>query len=202
MNGALDRVNRVIPKTDCSDGLEACEYTCKDCKHSFFQIVLYPINYAEIKLEPSDYRILNKLGLCPKCACSNLHVKHFFWSDLPKEFVNAKLQCLLDSLSAEALYEVVQYIDGGPFRASQRAFIGKFYLNAARLGSQRAMERLIYFYEVGLHVEKSILRAIAWAKRRYHYASGENSQYFDFLLARYKGEENQYFKLQLKDQSA
>lgn len=202
MNGALDRVNRVIPKTDCSDGLEACEYTCKDCKHSFFQIVLYPINYTDIKLEPSDYRILNKPGLCPKCACSNLHVKHFFWGDLPKEFMNIKLQTLLDSLSAEGLYEVVQYLDGCPLRASQRYFIGEYYLKAARLGSKRAMQRLIYFYEVGLHVRKNILRAIAGAKRRYDFAGGENPQYFDFLVARYKGEESQFFKSHLKDQNA
>ena len=157
---------------------------------------------VEVTLEPADYKILAKPQSCPECGCPNLHVKRFFWGDLPKEFVNAKLQGLLDSLSAEALYEVVQYLDGGPFRASQRAFICKFYLKASRLGSQRAIERLICFYDNGLHVERSILRAIAWAKRRYNFAGGENSQYFDFLVARYKGEEAKFFKAQLTDPDA
>lgn len=49
---------------------------------------------------------------------------------------------------------------------------------------------------------KNAKRAVAWAKRRYDFAGGENSQYFGFLLARYKGEEAQFFKSQLKDQNA
>ena len=69
--------------------------------------------------------------------------------------MNIKLQSLLDSLSAEGLYEVVRNLDGCLLRASQRDFIGEYYLKVARLGSKRAMERLIYFFEVGLHVEKT-----------------------------------------------
>jgi hypothetical protein len=181
MWGASDRVQRAHPNVDWADGLEACEYTCRGCRHSFYQTVFYPIDEGEIRLEPSDYRVLSKPTSCPDCDCSNLQEKRFFWGDLPNEFVNTKLQNLLDSLSAEALYEVVQYLDGGPFRASQRSFISKFYLKAAKLGSTRAMERLIFFYEVGMHVQKSILRSIAWAKRRYNFASGEQAQLFDYL---------------------
>lgn len=124
------------------------------------------------------------------------------WGDLPKEFVNMKLQGLLDSLSADTLYEVVQYLDGGPFRTSQRAFIGKFYLRAARLGFPRAMERIIFFYAVGMHVQKSILRSMAWAKRRFDFAGGEQAQLFDYLQTLYKGGDIGAFLARWKDQHA
>jgi hypothetical protein len=189
MWGVSDRVRKAHPNIDWAEGLEACDYTCWDCKHNFYQTVLYPMDKVEVTLESGDYQTLAKPQSCPECGCPNLHVKKFFWGDLPKEFVNTKLQGLLDSLSAEVLYEVVQYLDGGPFRASQRAFIGKFYLRAARLGSRRAMERLIFFYEVGIHVQKSILRSMAWAKRRYDFAGGEQGQLFDYLLTLHKGED-------------
>jgi hypothetical protein len=181
MWGASDRVRRAHPNIDWADGLEACDYTCRNCKYNFFRTVLHPMDKVEVALQSGDYQTLARPQSCPECGCPNLHVKRFFWGDIPKEFVNTKLQSLLDSLSAEALYEVVQYLDGGPFRASQRAFIGKFYVRAARLGSPRAMERLIFFYEVGMHVQKSILRSMAWAKRRYDFAGGEQAQLFDYL---------------------
>jgi len=202
MWGVSDRVRKAHPNIDWADGLEACEYTCWNCKHSFYQTVLYPMDKVEVTLESGDYQTLAKPQSCPECGCPNLYVKRFFWGDLPKEFVNAKLQGLLNSLSAEALYEVVQYLDGGPFRASQRAFIGKFYLRAARLGSHRAMERLIFFYEVGMHVQKSILRSIAWAKRRYDFAGGEQAQLFDYLQTLHKGGDIGGFLVRWEDQNA
>jgi hypothetical protein len=202
MWGVSDRVRKAHPNIDWSDGLEACDYTCWDCKHTFYQTVLFPMEKVEMTLEFGDYQTLARPQSCPECGCRNLHVKRFFWGDLPKEFVNTKLQGLLDSLSAEALYEVVQYLDGGPFRASQRAFIGKFYLRAARLGSHRAMERLIFFYEVGMHVQNSILRSMAWAKRRYDFAGGEQAQLFDYLLTLHKGEDIGAFLARWKGQDA
>jgi len=107
MWGASDRVRRAHPNIGWADGLEACDYTCWDCKHNFYQTVLYPMDKVEVTLESGDYQTLAKPQSCPECGCRNLHVKKFFWSDLPKDFVNAKLQGLLYSLSAEALYEVV-----------------------------------------------------------------------------------------------
>jgi len=202
MWGVSDRVRKAHPNIDWSDGLEACDYTCWDCKHTFYQTVFYPLDKVEVTLKPSDYQILARPQSCPECGCRNLHVKKFFWGDLPKEFVNAKLQGLLNSLSAEALYEVVQYLDGGPFRASQRAFIGKFYLRSARLASPRAMERLIFFYGVGMHVQKSILRSMAWAKRRYDFAGGEQAQLFDYLQTLHKGGDFGAFLARWKDQDA
>jgi len=202
MWGVSDRVRKAHPNIDWADGLEACDYTCWDCKHNFYQTVLYPIDKVEVMLEFGDYQTLAKPHSCPECGCRNLHVKRFFWGDLPKEFVHMKLQGLLDSLSAEALYEVVQYLDGGPFRASQRAFIGKFYLRAARLGSHRAMERLIFFYEVGMHLQKSILRSMAWAKRRYDFAGGEQAQLFDYLQTLHKGGDFGAWFARWKDQDA
>ena len=202
MWGVSDRVRKAHPNIDWADGLEACDYTCWDCKHNFYQTVLYPIHKVEVTLEPSDYQTLARPQTCPECGCPNLHVKRFFWGDLPKEFVNTKLQSLLDSLSAEALYEVVQYLDGGPFRASQRAFIGKFYVRAARLGSPRAMERLIFFYEVGMHVQKSILRSMAWAKRRYDFDGGEQAQLLDYLQTLHKGKDIGAFLARWKGQYA
>jgi len=202
MWGVSDRVRKAHPNIDWVKGLEACDYTCWDCKHTFYQTVLYPMDKVEVTLESGDCQTLARPQSCPECGCPNLHVKRFFWGDLPKEFVNTKLQGLLDSLSAEALYEVVQYLDGGPFPASHRAFIGKFYLRAARLGSQRAMERLIFFYEVGMHVQKSILRSMAWAKRRYDFAGGEQAQLFDYLQTLHKGEVIGAFIARWKDQHA
>ena len=202
MWGVSDRFRKAHPNIDWADGLEACDYTCWDCKHNFYQTVLYPIDKVEVTLEPSDYKILARPQSCPDCGCSNLHVKKFFWGDLPKEFVNKKIQGLLDSLSAEALYEVVQYLDSGPFRASQRAFIGKFHLKAARLGSPRAMERLIFFYEVGMHVQKSILRSMAWAKRRYDFDGGEQAQLLDYLQTLHKGKDIGAFLARWKGQYA
>jgi len=202
MWGVSDRVRKAHPNISWSDGLEACDYTCWDCKHSFYQTVLYPMDKVEVTLKPADYKILAKPQSCPECGCPNLHVKRFFWGDLPKEFVNAKLQGLLDSLSAEALYEVVQYLDGGPFRGSQRAFIGKFYLKASRLGSTRAIERLIFFYEAGMHVRKSILRSMAWAKRRYDFDGGEQPQLFDYLQTLKSGGDIGAWFARWKDQDA
>ena len=202
MWGVSDRVRKAHPNIDWVKGLEACDYTCWDFKHTFYQTVLYPMDKVEVTLESGDCQTLARPQSCPECGCPNLHVKRFFWGDLPKEFVNTKLQGLLDSLSAEALYEVVQYLDGGPFRASQRAFIGKFYLRAARLGSHRAMERLIFFYEVGMHVQKSILRSMAWAKRRYDFAGGEQAQLFDYLQTLHKGGDFEAFLARWKDQDA
>ena len=202
MWGVSDRFRKAHPNIDWADGLEACDYTCWDCKHNFYQTVLYPIDKVEVTLEPSDYKILARPQSCPDCGCSNLHVKKFFWGDLPKEFVNMKIQGLLDSLSAEALYEVVQYLDSGPFRASQRAFIGKFHLKAARLGSPRAMERLIFFYEVGMHVQTSILRSMAWAKRRYDFDGGEQAQLLDYLQTLHKGKDIGAFLARWKGQYA
>jgi len=202
MWGVSERVRKAHPNIDWSDGLEACDYTCWDCRHNFYQTVLYPMDKVEVTLKFGDYQTLARPQSCPECGCRNLHVQRFFWGDLPKEFVHMKLQGLLDSLSAEALYEVVQYLDGGPFRASQRAFIGKFYLRAARLGSRRAMERLIFFYEVGMHVQKSMLRSMAWAKRRYDFAGGEQAQLFDYLQTLIKGEDIGAFLARWKDQDA
>ena len=202
MWGVSDRVRKAHPNIDWADGLEACDYTCWDCKHNFYQTVLYPIDKVEVTFESGDYQTLARPQSCPECACPNLRVKRFFWGDLPKEFVNTRLEGLLDSLSAEALYEVVQYLDGGPFPASHRAFIGKFYLRAARLGSQRAMERLIFFYEVGMHVQKSILRSMAWAKRRYNFAGGEQAQLLDYLQTLHKGKDIGAFLARWKGQYA
>ena len=181
MNHTSDQNEQTHPQSE-EGGFGAWEYTCWDCQHCFFRTVLYGIHELEIKFEPIDYQILSKPSSCPKCSCKKLHAIRFSWYHLPKEFVVAKLEYLLDNLSAEALYEVIFYLKGGALSGKRRDFIGKFYLKAARLGSPRAMQEMIYLYEVGQHVPQSILRSIAWAKRRYDYAGGEQPQLFEYLL--------------------
>ena len=48
MWGVSDRVRKAHPNISWSDGLEACDYTCWDCKYSFYQTVLYPMDKVEV----------------------------------------------------------------------------------------------------------------------------------------------------------
>ena len=200
MWGASERVrNAAPPGTKFFDSFEACDYACLECRHTFFRAVLYTISKLEVALTPRDYAILGKPVSCPECESQKLQEKRFYWGDLPKEFVHAKLQGLLDTLSAEALVEVVKCIEHGPFSGTTRKFVGRYYLKAGRLGSPRAAQELIRFYHHGMHVPRNVLRAIAWAKRRYDFEGGEAPVYFSYLLAKYHGKEDEWLAARFQE---
>ena len=199
MYGASERIRKAHPKLKFLAGLEACDYKCRECLHTFFRTAHYSISRLEITLTPNDLAILSKPVLCPKCESQKLYEKRFYWDDLPNEFVHLKLQGLLDTLSAEALYEIARRIEHGPFPGAFRKFLGRYYLKAARLGSTKAAERLITLYEHGMHVPRNVLRAIAWAKRRYDFEGGEAPVYFSYLLAKYHGKEDEWLAARFQE---
>ena len=69
-------------------------------------------NFGDItsKLTIKDLEILSKPTECPACGYEDLYEKRFWQADLPKEFMDAQYQFLLENLSGEALYEVQQVI--------------------------------------------------------------------------------------------
>ena len=136
MYGASERIRKAHPNLKFLAGLEACDYKCRECLHTFFRTVDYSV-YLEVTLTPSDRAILSRPVSCPECKSQKLYEKRFYWDDLPNEFVHLKLQGLLDTLSAEALYEIARRIEHGPFSGTFRKFVGRYYLKAARLGSRR-----------------------------------------------------------------
>ena len=90
-------------------------------------------------------------------------------------------------------------IEHGPFSGTTRKFVGRYYLKAGRLGSPRAAQELIRFYEHGMHVPRNVLRAIAWAKRRYDFEGGEAPVYFSYLLAKYRGKEDEWLAARFQE---
>ena len=50
-----------------------------------------------------------------------------------------------------------------------------------------------------MHIPRNVLRAIAWAKRRYDFEGGEAPVYFSYLLAKYHGKEDEWLAARFQE---
>lgn len=167
MKSQLEHQKEAWPEWDFTPLFEPYDYICFECKHTEFRIVYTPRNECDIEnLTSQDLELLGKPDACQKCHHNKLYEKRFWWLDLPIHFVTEKISNLKNGLSAEATYKVADLISSrGIVRPSQRKIIGEFYLKSARLGSKKAMYRVINFYIMGEHLTENYWRAMIWYKR-------------------------------------